>query len=547
MSEFQGRLKKLLGHEPSELEQKAFHCFDPDPGDKKKRFSRYNSGQPLYINIDDEHYLYISNYRDPLHCRLDMAAHHLYDPLCYRHENGMLMLGITRPEQEAHVRAHVMNYYIYYQRAETEHRNESMKKLPRDAAYIVLVAGESPWERLCRVCMENQAGAHITASARRLFGTEEHGLLYFVPEHLHSDFKRAAEKQDLSPGIIGKTLSYPVIGLENENGVLEIPLSTLRILQQQQHRQHHKRKVFSEDNSETKKTAFIDNEEIDIAAVLETIDNEYQQYPTREYAPNKQIPGLRIDAFPMRGMHFNEKSVELHTLSAIVNLHIQSRKVLALSYFIESTANTPFELDPLIAVLNKSAELFDVPVANSRVEPGKRDRLLIFLVSRESGYHIPKTFQEAGDFICLLGDPNGVLEGSAYAKTKDSDSLYAPPGVMSGTLAALADVVEACAEKSLLRSVSMIGRGGLITALYHAGADGLGANIYSERKSPEPVFIFGEPQAALMISLREKHLIDLARITSLFNVTSTTIGRVSDNPEIVINKEMKFPLKISGK
>jgi selenophosphate synthetase-related protein len=66
----------------------------------------------------------------------------------------------------------------------------------------------------------------------------------------------------------------------------------------------------------------------------------------------------------------------------------------------------------------------------------------------------------------------------------------------------------------------------------------LGASIYSERKGPAQLFIFGEPQAAAMVTIRERHLIDLARITSNYNLTSTTIGRVTDNPEIKINNDV---------
>lgn len=541
MSEFQSYLQRLLGHEPTGLEEKAFTCFDPGIGDRKKRFSRYNSGQSLYININDDHYLYVSNHSNPMHCRLDMAAHHLYEPLCYRHDRGMLMLGITKPEQEEHLRARFTNYYIYYQRADRESRHEQLQELPRDAAYIELLSDESPWEGLCRACMGNQAGAHITASVQRLFTTLEQGLLYFVPEHLHSDFKAAAGKLKQSPGIIGKTLNYPVINLENEEGLLEIPLSTLRLLQQQLHLQQHQRKQETDNSKKTHRQKIALKKDIHVTDLIKAVEKENAEYPLKDYQPGNGAPALRVHAFPMRGLYFHEKSAELHTLSAISDLQIRGRKVLALSYFIESTADSPFDLEPMISSVKKSAALFDIAIANSRVLPGKENRLLLFLISKESDQPVPESFQEAGDFICLLGDPNGVLEGSAYARAAGDKSIYMPPGVMSGTIAALSDVVKICNDKGLLRSAEKIGSGGLMMALYKATRSGLGANIYSERKSPEAVFIYGEPQAAVLISIREKDLIDLARITSNYNVTSTTIGRVDAEMGIVINKRHRFP------
>lgn len=541
MSEFQSYLQKLLGHAPTGLEKKAFACFDPGAGDRQKRFSRYNSGQSFYINTDNDHYLYVSNHGNPMHCRLDMAAHHLYEPLCYRHDRGMLMLGITRPEQEEHLRTRFTNYYIYYQRADHESRQEQLQELPRDAAYIVLISDESPWESLCRACMENRAGAHITASTQRLFTTLEQGLLYFVPEHLHKDFKAAAGKLKQSPGIIGKTLNYPLINLENEDGLLEIPLSTLRILQQQLHLQQHQRKPVTDDSKKAHRQKLALKKDIHVMELIKAVEKENAEYPSKDYKPGNGIPDLRVHAFPMRGLSFHEKSAELHTLSAITDLQIRGRKVLALSYFIESSADSPFDLEPLISSVKKSAALFEVAIANSRVLPGKENRLLLFLISKETDKHVPESFQEAGDFICLLGDPNSVLAGSAYARAVGDRSVFTPPGVMSGTLAALSDVVKTCNDKKLLRSAEKIGSGGLMMALYKATRSGLGANIYSERKSPEAVFIYGEPQAAVLISLREKDLIDLARITSNYNVTSTTIGRVDAEKGIVINKQRRFP------
>lgn len=541
MSDFQSYLEKLLGHVPTVLEEKVFACFDPGAGDREKRFSRYNSAQSLYVNIDDDHYLYLSSHGNAMQCRLDMAAHHLYNPLCYRHDRGMLMLGVTRPEQEEHLRTRFTNYYIYYQRAGLGSGQDQVGELPRDAAYIVLISGESPWEGLCRVCLENQSGAHITASAQRLFSTLEQGLLYFVPEHLHKDFKIAAEKLEQSPAIIGKTVTYPVLNLENEDGLLEIPLSTLRLLQQQLNLQQHQRKALPEKDRRLPKQKISPGKDIPASTLIQKVEAENREYPAHEYKPGNGIPDLRVDAYPMRGLSFQEKSAELHTLSAIADLQIRGRKVLALSYFIESTADSPFELDPIISSIKKSAALFEIAIANSRVLPGKENGLLLFLISQEMDTSVPETFREEGDFICLLGDPNGVLEGSVYARAAGAAGTHTPPGVMSGTLAALSDVVKSCKEKQILQSVSKIGSGGLIMALYRAISGGLGANIYAERKSPENVFVFGEPQAALLISLKEKNLIDLARITSNYNVMSTTIGRVIADSCVIVNKRRLIP------
>ncbi|MDD4961041.1 MAG: hypothetical protein PHX07_02270 [Candidatus Marinimicrobia bacterium] len=541
MQDFDRTLQKLLGHEVTAIEKKAFAGFDPQEQDREKRFNRYNISRDVYINIDDTHYLYLSNHRDALRCRLDMAAHYLYSPLCYEHEDGRLMLGITRPEQEQHIRSRFIDYAIYFQPVSSGEDEKDLQLLRYYAAYIALVAGEAPWERLCRVCLEHQTGAHITAAAQRLFAEYENALLYFIPDNRNADFKAAAEKAGMFPRFLGKTVRYPVLNLDNEDGLLDIPLSTLRLILQQLQQYSPARNGIYEAETEAD-SIFEEDIPADPAALLKLIEFEHASAPTRRYADREGIPDLQIDTFPMWGMRFNEKSAELHALSAIVDLQVRGKKILAMSYFIESSAAYPQDNENVMAVLRKSAALFDIPLANSRIHAGENDRLTLFFVSRDTEDPLPAEFSDAGDFICLLGDPNGELRGSAYAKVLGKPEGITPPGVMTGTLAALVDVLNACNEKRILASARMIRRGGLFAALHHACGNRRGANIYSERKGSEAAFVYGEPQAAVLISIKEKYLIDLARITSNYNITSTTIGRVTAEPGIVINNRKRYPL-----
>lgn len=533
-------LQKLLGHEVTAIEQKAFADFDPLEQDRRKRFNRYNINRDVYINIDDMHYLYLSNHRDALRCRLDMAAHYLYSPLCYKHENGWLMLGITRPEQEQHIRSRFIDYAIYFQPVTSGEDEKDLQLLRYYAAYIALVADEAPWERLCRVCLEHQTGAHITAAAQRLFAEYENALLYFIPDNRNADFKAAVEKAGMFPRFLGKTVRYPVLSLDNEDGLLDIPLSTLRLVLQQLQQYSPARNGIGETDPEADPVFEAEAPE-DPATLLKVLESENNSAPTHTYEGKNGIPDLQIDTFPMWGMRFNEKSAELHALSAIVDLQVHGKKILAMSCFIESSAEYPQDNENVMAALRKSASLFDIPLANCRIHAGENDRLTLFFVSRDTEDPLPAEFSDAGDFICLLGDPNGELRGSAYAKALGHPEGFTPPGVMSGTLAALVDVLNVCKEKRILASARMIRRGGLFAALHAACGSRRGANIYSERKGSEAAFIYGEPQAAVLISIKEKYLINLARITSKYNITSTTIGRVTPEPGIIINNRKRYP------
>jgi len=538
MNDFKTHLSKILGKDPSEYEMHVYAHFDPFETDRNKRFAHFNPSRPLFLNIDDEHFVYISNHTNRLRCCLDMATRHLDSSSCYQHEHGTIMLGISKPESEKNVNSRHVNYHIYIQQVSIHAASESLSAVSQYADHISLIKDESPWERLCRVCVETKTGAHITASSKRLSRVYENGLLYIVPDHLHIDFKKAGESLNSSPVFIGITVSYPILSLENENGLLEIPLSTLKALQQEQIKTGATKHLIEPENEERDILHDLKEKKDIIQKVFQQVEKESIAYPTKFYNFEKGIPELRIDAVPLNGLSFSKNGIELHTLQSIVNLQLGGIQPLALSYYLESTADSPKEIEPYLDAIKKSAKLFGIPIANNCIVPGKENRLKLFMISKKNENILPSAFQQEGDFICLLGDPSGTLIGSAYAHVHELNDPFTPPGVMTGTLAALMDVINECQEKHIISSVSMISRGGLMAALKNATENGYGASIYSERKGPEQLFIFGEPQAAVLVTIKENHLIDLARITSNYNLTSTTIGRVSEEPKIMINNKV---------
>ena len=538
MNDYKKYLTKLLGRDPSELEMRVFAPFDPYETDREKLFAHFGRSKPLFINIDDEHYLYISNHTNRLRCCLDMATRHLRSSACYPHEHGTIMLGVTKPENQKTLRSRQTNYHIYIQSASERSAEDDLTAVSHFADHISLIRDESPWEHLCEVCSETNTGAHITASMDRLFKHYKDGLLYIVSDREHLRFKEACRNMAGVPIFIGKTVSYPILSLDNEMGMLEIPLPTLKTLIRDQFKTGAANHPSNPDSQDIDTL----NEMVERSDVIEKLfaqlKMENKEYPAKTYKITETAPELHVDAFPLNGLSFSLNGIELHTLSTIVDLKIKGYEPLALSYFIETSADTPLDVDPYLSIINKSAKLFNIPVANNCIIPGATNRLKLFFISRRSINPIESAFQNPGDFICLLGDPNGVLKGSAYANIHGQAEPYTPPGVMTGTLAALVDVVDECHQKGIIASASMIKRGGLIAQLKKAGETGLGASIYSERKGPSRVFIYGEPQAAAMVTIKENHLIDLARITSNYNLTSTTIGRVTDISNIVINDEI---------
>ena len=538
MNDFTTYLIKFLGREPSELEKRVFAPFNPYETDREKLFTHFSRSKPLYINIDDEHFLYISNHTNRLRCSLDMATRHIRSSACYPHEYGTIMLGIIKPENQKTLRSRQLNYHIYIQSASERSAQDDLVAASHFADHISLIRDESPWQHLCEVCSETNTGAHITASMDRLFKHYQDGLIYIVSDKEHLNFKDACKNMSSVPAFIGKTVSYPILSLDNEMGMLEIPLPTIKTLIKEQFKTGAGNHPSNPDTQDVDILNEIEERSDTINKLFDHLDAEMKKYPSKKYKVTESTPELQVDAIPLNGLSFSLNGIELHTLSSIVDLKIRGYEPLALSYFIETSADIPMDIEPYISLIKKSAKLFGIPVANNCIIPGSTNRLKLFFISRRSKDPIPYAFQNTGDFICLLGDPSGVLKGSAYAAIHGETEPYMPPGVMTGTLAALVDVVYECHKKGIIASASMIKRGGLIAQLKKACEKGFGALIYSERKGPSRAFIYGEPQAAAMVTIKENHLIDLARITSNYNLTSTTIGRVTDSPDVVINDKI---------
>ena len=539
MNIFNTQIGKILGHEPSTGEMKFYNYFDPGTFDKEKRFSRYSASRPLFLNVDDEHYMYVSNHTSKLRCCLDMATRQLIGSECYKHSQGTIMLGIAHPKNEKHLNARVNNYHIYLQSTSRQETSEALQTVSNFADHISLVRDETPWERLCVMCDETNTGVHLTASSQRLLKHFKNGLIYVVPEHQDRNFKNAVKDLNTIPAFIGKTLSYSIITLDNDVANFELPITALKQLFLLQNKYYpNKTEQMPPSSSEIEIDTLNEPKDI-LEQVLNLLKEESAQHKSKRIK-FKDTQDLFIENFPLSSLSFTPNGLNQHTLSAIVSLYYKGLKPLALSFFAETSAEYPQEIDTSLNVIQKAAKLFGIPMANNCVIPGEKNAIKLFFICKKTEQQVPNTFQEDGEFICLLGDPNGDLRGSAYANILGYKDSFTPPGVMTATLGALVDIIEDCKEKDIITSANFIERGGLISTLIKASQHSCGATIYSERKGAEQLFFYGEHQAAALVSIKEKNLIDLARITSNFNLSSSTIGRVNSSGEIMINNKLIF-------
>ena len=153
-------------------------------------------------------------------------------------------------------------------------------------------------------------------------------------------------------------------------------------------------------------------------------------------------------------------------------------------------------------------------------------------------------FKYPGDFIVSIGGLNGNLGGSEYLKTVH--------GMVEGPIASLVielemrvqEVTLDAIQKGIIKSAHDLSDGGLAVniaeSIVHAES-GIGAKLDLFRKIRDDELLFGECQSVIIVTIEEKHLVDLVMIAQEHDVPTQTIGRVSDEACLIINDLIDIP------
>ena len=148
-------------------------------------------------------------------------------------------------------------------------------------------------------------------------------------------------------------------------------------------------------------------------------------------------------------------------------------------------------------------------------------------------------FKDEGDFICIMGTLKGELGGSEYLRHIHGIISGDAPQVDLHFANRLNKALVTVIQKGFVKSAHDISDGGLAVALVESSISGpkvLGADIYSLRKLRNDGFLFGETQSVIIVTVDEKNLLDLERISSEYSIPCTTIGRVKNNTRLKINE-----------
>jgi len=148
-------------------------------------------------------------------------------------------------------------------------------------------------------------------------------------------------------------------------------------------------------------------------------------------------------------------------------------------------------------------------------------------------------FRNDGDFIVMLGTLKGEMGGSEYLKVVHNKVAGNAPTI---DLAFEKRVHKACLQAiraGIVNSATDISDGGLAVAIAESCLRNpdkpMGASIYISRKLRDDEIFFGETQSVIILTISERHLLDIERIAAKNIVPCFTIGRVKDNQRLKMN------------
>jgi len=189
---------------------------------------------------------------------------------------------------------------------------------------------------------------------------------------------------------------------------------------------------------------------------------------------------------------------------------------------------------------------FDLPISNRNHRTHSDQLSQNILVTGKLNVPKIKTcdFKDDGDFITILGSHRGELGGSAFIEMEDLGSDdHSLPALDLAMDQRIQNVLQLGIAEKLLSSTINIGCGGLTTAVFKSIINtdpGFGARIFFSRKLIAEELLFGETQGVVMVTLKEKDIMEFERICIKIGVPSTTIGRVTGDGNVIINDLIKI-------
>ena len=225
-------------------------------------------------------------------------------------------------------------------------------------------------------------------------------------------------------------------------------------------------------------------------------------------------------------------------------------KCLSLAIFtpdLEDEENF-LQFQSVITGISSAATVLNLPVIARQVVPSEKLNVVVGAVGNpeENRRSYSMRFRDEGDFIVMLGTLKGELGGGVYLETILGSLGTDAPELDMVFEDRVQRVAREATQDGIIKSMTTLGPGGLSSSMALACiADPenlLGCEIYIHRKFRDDQLLFGESQSVIIVTLHEKHLLALEKITQLNQVPSATIGRVRGD-RFIVNEQINLSLK----
>lgn len=224
-------------------------------------------------------------------------------------------------------------------------------------------------------------------------------------------------------------------------------------------------------------------------------------------------------------------------------------KLLSVAILTPDLANEGnfLQFQDTISGLTRAATVLNLPIVARQVVPADRLNVIVGAVGHpeENRRSYSMRFRDQGDFIVMLGTLKGELGGSVYLEQVLNMVGTEPPELDMVFEDRVQRVAREATQDGIIKSMTTIGAGGLVGTLATACvADPdtpIGCEIYIHRKFRDDQLLFGESQSVIIVTLHEKNLLALEKITQVNQVPSATIGRVRGD-RFIVNEDINLSL-----
>ncbi|MBN2282082.1 MAG: phosphoribosylformylglycinamidine synthase subunit PurL [Candidatus Marinimicrobia bacterium] len=212
-----------------------------------------------------------------------------------------------------------------------------------------------------------------------------------------------------------------------------------------------------------------------------------------------------------------------------------------------------YQFKEAVLGMGEACQMFDTPVTGGNVSfYNESPTTAIFptpvigmLGLVENLKHVTTSeFKDAGDFIVMLGTIKPELGGSEFLKVIHNKVTGNAPAIDLHFEKRIHETTLALIRSGIVKSATDVSDGGLAVSaaesLVRNRNKKLGASIYISRKMRDDELLFSESQSVIIVSISEKHLLDLEKITSEYHVPSVTIGKVTKDGILKINDSVKI-------